>query len=180
VVPHKGHDVLVAALADLADLADLSWRCRCVGTVDRDPGFVARVTRGAAEAGIDAGVVFTGSAGGTDLDRIYHDADLLVLASRAESYGMVATEALARGLPVVATAVGGLPEALGEGPDGTRPGVLVPPGDAPALAAALRSWLQDSRLRERLRATARGRRLTLAGWPQTSHRIGTVLAGGSP
>ncbi len=60
-----------------------------------------------------------------------------MLASRAETYGMVVTEALARGLPVIATEVGGVPEALGEGADGSRPGLLVPPDDPAALAAAL-------------------------------------------
>ena len=62
---------------------------------------------------------------------------------------MVVTEALARGLPVVAAEVGGVPEALGHGADGTRPGVLVPPDDPAALGAALRAWLTDADLRER-------------------------------
>ena len=67
-----------------------------------------------------------------------------MLASRAETYGMVVTEALARGLPVVAAEVGGVPEALGHGADGIRPGLLVPPGDPAALGAALRAWLGDA------------------------------------
>ena len=69
-----------------------------------------------------------------------------MLASRAETYGMVVTEALARGLPVVAADVGGVTEALGRGADGTRPGLLVPPGDPAALGAALRAWLGDAEL----------------------------------
>ena len=73
---------------------------------------------------------------------------MLVLASHAETYGMVVTEALARGLPVITTAVGGLPEALGQTRDGRRPGLLVPPGDSGALAAALRRWLTDAELRQ--------------------------------
>ena len=100
----------------------------------------------------------------------------LVLASRAETYGMVVTEALARGLPVVATAVGGLPEALGHGADGTRPGLLVPPGDAASLTAALRCWLGNADVRHRLRNAAHERRTTLSGWSDTSVRISHVLA----
>ncbi len=123
VTPHKGHDVLLAALADLADLR---WRCVCVGALDRDPSFVARLRAQAAGAGISERVRFTGALTGGDLDRSYAAADLLVLASRAETYGMVVTEALARGLPVVAAEVGGLPEALGRTPDGRLPGLLVP------------------------------------------------------
>ena len=92
---------------------------------------------------------FAGPRTGADLERSYAAADLLVLASRAETYGMVVTEALARGLPVVAAEVGGLTEALGHGADGIRPGLLVPPDDPAALGAALRAWLGDAELRER-------------------------------
>ena len=72
---------------------------------------------------------------------------MLVLPSRGETYGMVVTEALARGLPVVAAEVGGVPEALGHGADGTRPGLLVPPDDPPRSRDALRAWLEDADLR---------------------------------
>ncbi len=100
-----------------------------------------------------------------------------MLASRAETYGMVVTEALARGIPVVASGVGGVPEALGRGPDGTRPGLLVPPGDATALGAALRCWLEDAGLRRSLRMAARERRQALTGWDDTAARISRVLTG---
>ena len=89
---------------------------------------------------------FLGPRTGADLDRSYAAADLMVLASRAETYGMVVTEALARGLPVVAAEVGGLTEALGHGADGIRPGLLVAPNDPGALGAALRAWLGDAGL----------------------------------
>jgi glycosyltransferase involved in cell wall biosynthesis len=173
----KGHDVLLAALGTLADL---SWRCVCVGPVERDPGFVGEL-RGLLEArGLADRVSFTGPLGGGELDAAYAGADVLVLPSRAESYGMVVTEALARGLPVVATAVGGVPEALGRGRDGVAPGTLVPPADAPALAAALRRWLTDGAHRQALRRTARERRRTLAGWGETSGRVARVLHGVAP
>ena len=128
----------------------------------RQPGEGRRVRRRAApprrEHGLGGRVRFPGPRTGAELDRAYAAADLLVLASHAETYGMVVTEALARGLPVLATDVGGVPEALGHGDDGTRPGLLVPPGDAAALGAALRRWLEDAGLRERLRRAARERR----------------------
>ena len=98
------------------------------------------------------------------------------MASQAETYGMVVTEALARGLPVVATEVGGVPEALGHAPDGCRPGLLVAPGDPRALAQALRRWLGDPRERARLRVAARSRRLTLSDWLQTSRELSAVLS----
>ncbi|HZD97111.1 MAG TPA: glycosyltransferase, partial [Micromonosporaceae bacterium] len=90
---------------------------------------------------------------------------------------MVVIEALARGLPVIATAVGGLPEALGHGADGQRPGLLVPPGDAGALAAALRDWLSDADLRDRLRRRALDRRSALTGWSTTARRVSIILTG---
>jgi glycosyltransferase involved in cell wall biosynthesis len=89
---------------------------------------------------------------------------------------MTVTGALAHGLPVIAAAVGGLPEALGSTADGTRPGQLVPPGDPAALAAALGDWLGDERHRQRLRAAARQRRSTLRGWEQTTQGIANALS----
>jgi glycosyltransferase involved in cell wall biosynthesis len=100
----------------------------------------------------------------------------MVLASRAETYGMVVTEALARGLPIVATEVGGLTEALGYGADGMQPGLLVPPGDPAALAAALRAWLSDAKLRDRLRRAAHERRRSLCEWSTTASVLVGVLA----
>jgi glycosyltransferase involved in cell wall biosynthesis len=105
----------------------------------------------------------------------YADTDLVVLPSRAETYGMVVTEALARAVPVLATDVGGVPEALGLDPEGGRPGLLVPPNDPGALARALRRWLTDPLLRERLRRSARRRRTTLTGWKETAHSVSAVL-----
>jgi glycosyltransferase involved in cell wall biosynthesis len=90
---------------------------------------------------------------------------------------MVVTEALARGVPVLATAVGGLPDALGEAPDGSVPGLLVPPEDPGALAAALRRWLTDADLRARLRRSAVARRETLTGWDVTAGIVADVLTG---
>ena len=173
VSSHKGHDVLLAALAANADLP---WRCVCVGPLDRDPVFVERLRREAETAGVGGRIRFPGVQIGDDLAHAYAAADVLVLASRAETYGMVVTEALARGLPVIATAVGGLPEALGQTSDGRRPGLLVPPEDSVALAAALRDWLVDANLRHRLREAARERRSTLSGWDAPTDRIARVLA----
>ncbi|HEY6747781.1 MAG TPA: glycosyltransferase family 4 protein [Mycobacteriales bacterium] len=158
---HKGHDLLVAAVAGLpVELV-------CVGSLARDPDLVA---------GLPPGARLTGPLTGADLDAAYAAADLLVLPSRAETYGMVVTEALARGIPVLATDVGGVPEALGRAPDGSVPGLLVPPGDAAALRVALERWLSDAGLRARLRASAAARRVTLTGWDATAATVADVLA----
>jgi glycosyltransferase involved in cell wall biosynthesis len=174
VTPDKGHDVL---LDGLATATDLPWDCACVGSLDRDPAFADGVRRRAVLGGLGGRVRFAGPRTGAELDRAYADADLLVLASRAETYGMVVTEALARGLPVLATDVGGLSEALGRGDDGTRPGLLVAPGDPAALGAALRAWLGDAELRGRLRRAARERRASLRRWSATASNVAAVLVG---
>jgi glycosyltransferase involved in cell wall biosynthesis len=176
VTADKGHDVLLDALATTTDL---SWQCVCVGSLDRDPAFVEAVRRRARESGLSDRVRFAGPQTGSDLDRSYAAAELMVLASRAETYGMVVTEALARGLPVVAAEVGGLTEALGHGAGGIRPGLLVPPDDPVALGAALRDWLGDAELRGRLRRAARERRESLTGWSTTTSVLAGVLAGSS-
>jgi glycosyltransferase involved in cell wall biosynthesis len=174
VIPDKGHDVLVDALARLTGL---SWQCLCAGSLERDPAFVERLRRRVLDGGMRGRVRFSGAQTEADLASSYAAADVLVLPSRAETYGMVIAEALARGLPVVAAEVGGVPEALGHGADGTLPGLLVPPGDPAALRDALRAWLEDAGLRRRLRRAARERRASLRDWSKTSSAVADVLVG---
>ena len=160
VTPVKGHDVLLDALATVGDLG---WRCTCVGSLDRDPAFAREALRSKPDR-----AAFPGPLTGTALARAYARADLLVLPSRAETYGMVVTEALARGVPVLAADVGGVSEALGWR-------LLVPPDDPAALGAALRRWLEDPALRAHLRSAARERRRTLRPWRATTEVVAGVL-----
>lgn len=153
----KGYDVLAAALRTLGDL---DWSCRGVGSTAIEPEVAA---------GVGDAVRLTGPMTRAELAATYAEADLLVLASRAETYGMVVTEALARGLPVVATDVGGVREALGGA------GVVVPPEDPAALAGALRRWLTDPGHRAEQRSAARARRTTLTGWDRTVGRVAAAL-----
>jgi glycosyltransferase involved in cell wall biosynthesis len=169
----KGHDVLLDALARARDLP---WHCVCVGSLERDPAFVEALRGRSLDRGLAERVEFVGARTGADLDRSYAAADLVVLASRAETYGMVVIEGLARGLPVIATEVGGVSEALGHGAEGVRPGLLVAPEDPAALAAALRDWLADAELRGRWRRVAMERRESLPGWSTTASIIAGALA----
>jgi glycosyltransferase involved in cell wall biosynthesis len=169
---HKGQDLLVEALAELADL---DWHCVLAGSLDADPDFVDHLQTRITRLGYGHRVRLTGVLTGAVLSHAYTTADLLVAPSRSETYGMAVTEALAHGLPVIAAAVGGLPEALGYSADGTRPGQLIPSGDPAALAAAIGDWLGDERHRHRLREAARQRRSNLRGWEETSQEIGNAL-----
>jgi glycosyltransferase involved in cell wall biosynthesis len=169
---HKGQDLLVEALAELGEL---DWHCVLAGALDRDPDFVDQLQTRITRLGYGDRVQLTGVLTGAVLSHAYTTADLLVAPSRSETFGMAVTEALAHGLPVIAAAVGGLPEALGSAPDGTRPGQLIPPGDPAALAAAIGAWLGDECLRHRLRAAAGKRRSNLRGWDDTSRQIANAL-----
>ncbi|ARF54035.1 glycosyltransferase family 4 protein [Streptomyces gilvosporeus] len=172
VKPRKGHRRLIDALAAVADLP---WTCDCVGGIRDNPDYVSQLREMADELALGDRVRFSGPQVGAELEDRYAAADLLVLASYAETYGMVVTEALGRGIPVLATAVDGVPEALGRAPDGGVPGLLVPSGDPAALPAALRRWLTDAELRQRLKIAARERRAMLEGWQMTTHRLAEVL-----
>lgn len=163
VTPRKGHDVLVEALAAVADLR---WQCVCVGPAP-ETAHTERVRDLIVRHGLGERIDLTGPLTGKPLDDAYAEADLFVLPSRAETYGMVVTEALSRGIPVLASAV---PDALGDG------GLLIPPGDPVALTRELRRWLTDGRLREDLRTKAKRRRAELSTWDEAGRAMAEVLA----
>ena len=168
VTPRKGQGLLAQALETVADLR---WTCECVGGIRRETKYVERLR----QHRLGARFTLTGPRTGFALAATYATADLLVLPSRAETYGMVVTEALSRGVPVLTTNVDALPDTLGVAPDGSVPGLLVPADDVEALGAALRRWLTEPSLRERLRESARLRRETLTGWDVTARRVAEIL-----
>ncbi|HWM56294.1 MAG TPA: glycosyltransferase family 4 protein [Pseudonocardia sp.] len=172
LTPRKGQDLLLDALAELADRP---WTLVCAGPLHRAPTYVEALRATLARHGLTERVLLAGPLGGAALQARYDAADLAVLVSWTETYGMVVTEALARGIPVLATRAGALPDTLGHAPDGSRPGLLVPPGDATELVAALRRWFDDATLRYRLRTAAHARRVILPGWEQTARSVHQVL-----
>ena len=167
LIPRKGHAVLVEALGGLADRP---WHLACAGSRRRDPATAAAVQHLVRERGLQRRVALLGELDPATLDAQYHRADLFVLASHYEGYGMVFGEALARGLPVVATAGGAVPEAVP-----AEAALLVPPGDAQALAEALAAVMDDDALRRRLTAGARTARDRLPRWPEAARRFRRAL-----
>ncbi|MCK8432738.1 glycosyltransferase family 4 protein [Streptomyces sp. D2-8] len=172
VTPRKGQHRLVEALAAVRELP---WSCVCVGSLTQDPEYVTHLRSLIRKHGLEDRLELAGPKSGPALDAGYATADLMVLTSYAETYGMAVTEALARGIPVLATDVGGLPEAVGRAPDGGVPGILVPPENSAAIAAELRGWFGEADVRRRLKAAARSRRAALGGWATTAQSLAAVL-----
>jgi glycosyltransferase involved in cell wall biosynthesis len=158
ITPRKAHRVLIEALATLDRDA---WRLDCIGSTTRDPACVAALRRAIAADGLESNVRLLGERPPAQLGAAYDDADLFVLPSFHEGYGMAFAEALAHGLPIVATHAGAIPDTVPE-----SAGILVPPGDAPALAAALNRVLTDRALRARLSDGASRAGRALPDWPQ--------------
>lgn len=167
LIPRKGHDVLIDSLHALAGL---SWRLTCAGSLVRSPETAARVRSKVREAGLAGRVDFPGELSGGELARLYESADLFVLPTRYEGYGMAVAEALAFGVPVVSTRTGGIPALVGE-----RAGLLVPPDDRVSFERALARVLADNALLAALREGARESRGRLPRWPQSCARMSQVL-----
>jgi glycosyltransferase involved in cell wall biosynthesis len=170
VAPHKGQDVLVQALAGMIDLPD--WSCSIVGSLTADPDFASRTAAAIRSAGLTGRVALMGVLTGQRLAEAYRATDLVVAPSRAESYGMVVTEALARGIPVVATRVGGIPEAIA----GSKAGILTPSNDPGALRAVLQQWLEDPGWRAGLKAEAVSSRSVTRTWDESAEIVAAVLS----
>lgn len=147
VVPRKGYDLLVAAVARLRDLP---WRLVIAGDRGRSPRTAQRLAEEIARLKLADRVSLRGAVTADELAELYLTADLFVLPSRFEGYGMAYAEAIAHGLPVVGTRAGAIPETVPR-----TAGLLVPPEDVPALTAALRHLLEDAPARARLAAGAR-------------------------
>jgi glycosyltransferase involved in cell wall biosynthesis len=167
LVPRKGYNVLIAALAAVADL---DWRMVIAGPRDRDQATAERIAAQIKALGLDARVTLAGAVAPDRLAALYAAADLFVLASRFEGYGMAFTEAIGYGLPVIGTNAGAIPEAVPEGA-----GLLVPPDDVAALAAALRRLIGDRGERERLATAARTAAVQLPTWQTAAGRVAAVI-----
>ena len=156
LTPRKGHELLLNALAPLRKR---SWSLSCVGDLERDALTTARVYNSVRRLGLDGRVTFQGSVDQLGLARQYHFSDLFVLASHYEGYGMALTEALARGVPIIATGAGAIVNTVP-----SHAGLLVPPGNVAALSSALVRFFGEPRLRRKLKAGARGSRLRQRSW----------------
>lgn len=167
VVPRKGYDVLVKALAGLSHL---DWELIIAGDRDRSPETTRGLEAQIRWCKVSQRVRLAGALGGDALGDLYAGADLVVMPSLYEGYGMVLGEALARGLPIVATTGGAAAETV---PDGAA--LKVPPGDVEALTAALRRAITDVELRRTLGDAAWAAGQKLPGWEDAARTIAAAI-----
>jgi glycosyltransferase involved in cell wall biosynthesis len=166
LTPRKGHDLLFEALVGLP----APWRLRCVGSLTRNAPTVAALRAQLRRLDLDPHVVLEGEVDEASLAQRYAQADLFVLPTRFEGYGMVIAEALAHGLPVISTRVGAIPDLLG-----ARAGLLVDTENAQALHAALARILSEPELLGALTRGAQAIRGTLPRWPDSCGLMSRVL-----
>ena len=166
VVPRKGYDVLVAALAGLVDL---DWRLTIVGATDRAPQTAEALCRQIVEAGLGDRIALAGAVDDAALARAYAAADLFVMPSLFEGYGMVLTEALARGLPIICTTGGAAAETA---PDDAA--IKVTPGEVAELSAALRLAIDDGARRAHMADAAWAAASGLPRWTETAAIVARI------
>ncbi|MEP6467711.1 MAG: glycosyltransferase family 4 protein [Parafilimonas sp.] len=167
LTPRKGYPLLIAALAAIPPR---NWRLTCAGSLDRDPAVAARVRAQLGEAGLEHRVSLVGDLDQAALAAEYDRADLFVLPTLYEGYGMAVAQAVARGLPVISTDTGAIRDLVGDG------GIVVGPGDKTALADALSRAIGDPVLRATLRTNAQVRRDHLPGWDAAVAAMARMLA----
>jgi glycosyltransferase involved in cell wall biosynthesis len=166
LTPRKGHDLLFEALPPLSP----HWRLTCVGSLTRSPATVEALRDQLRRLRLDRQVVLAGEVDNTALAQFYAQANLFVLATRFEGYGMAVAEALAHGLPVISTQVGAIAELVG-----SQAGLLVAAEDVGMLRAALDRVLSEPDLLSSLTLGAQAVRGTLPRWPACCAVMSRVL-----
>ena len=167
VVPRKGFDVLIAALASISALP---WRLTIAGDLTRAPATAAKLEADIARHGLAGRVDLLGAVSPQRLGALYRSADLFVLASHFEGYGMAYAEAMAHGLPIIGTTGGATVDTVP-----STAGVLVEPGNVTALTRALRMVIENESERRRLACGALAAAADLPSWESTARIVAGAL-----
>lgn len=169
LVPRKGLDVLLEALADLPT----GWRLDVVGDDTAAPRYAARVQDLARELDLDAAVSFHGRLPADAVADRLGDGHVLAVPSRYEGFGLAYLEGMGYGLPPVAAATGGAPEFVDEG----ETGFLVPPEDPDAVADGIGTLMADRSRLAAMGTAARSRFLAHHTWGESTERARSFLEG---
>ena len=167
VVPRKGFDVLIAALASIADL---SWRLTIAGDLTRSPATAAKVEADIERHRLAGRVDLLGAVSPQQLRALYHSANVFVLASHFEGYGMAYAEAMAHGLPIIGTTGGATVDTVP-----ATAGMLIEPGNVKALTRALRMVIENEEERQRFGRGALAAAADLPTWESTARIVASVL-----
>lgn len=167
IIPRKGFSDLIAALAPLVDLP---WTLSIAGDTTRNAGAFEQLIGDIARFGFEGRVQVLGAVSDSELISLYNQADAFVLASLFEGYGMVYAEAMAYGLPIIATRGGAIPDTVP-----SDAGLLVHPGDIPALTAALKTVIEDAPFRARLSSGALRAAAQQPTWDQAAQQFALAL-----
>ena len=167
IIERKGHRVLFEALSELTDL---DWHLDCIGKTDFDPALYDGLERYLAENNLSSRITFHGAVDSSKLQNAYMNADLFVLPSLYEGYGMVYAEAIVRGIPVIATTAGAIPQTV---PDGC--GLLVEPNDVPSLKEALKKALSHEDLRSKMRLSCYEAEPNFPTWESSAKEMAEFL-----
>lgn len=165
--PRKGYEVLIEALLPLTALP---WHLTIIGAGDEASPYPAGLRALIAGRGLSGRVTMLGAMSDAELDGYYRSSDIFVMTSHFEGYGMVLTEALARGLPIVTTLSGPGAAAL---PDAAAQ--KVPPGDVGEMSGALAYLIGDTVARQRHADAAWAAASALPRWEDTVRIIADVV-----
>ncbi len=163
VVRRKGYDVLVTALDRVRDL---DWQLVIAGDCTRDREFAGELATALVMRRLGSRIRMVGAVSERGLAALYRNADIFVLASRHEGYGMAFAEAIGHGLPIIGTTAGAIPETVP-----ADAGLLVAPNDVVVLASALRAMLTDADRRRSCAVAARRAAALLPRWSTTAKAV---------
>lgn len=166
ITPRKGHDVL---LKSLAPLRHLPWKLFCVGSLNRDKEATKNAMEIVCKNQLEDKVIFTGELDDKAVQEKYFESDIFVLASFYEGYGMVLTEAISYGLPIVSTTGGAIPHVVG------KEGILIEPGNVEQMTNALSRIISDAKLRENLHEKAMEARKKLPSWRMSCEKFQKIF-----
>ena len=167
VVPRKAYDVLINALSEIADL---NWHLRIVGAMDRAPDTMADLRAQIMRLHLEQRIEWIGECPPEQLEPLYQKADVFIMASHYEGFGMALTEAMAHGLPIISTTGGAAAETIED-----SAALKIPPGDAKAMARALRQLILDPSQRLKLSDAAWAAAQRLTQWSDSARLIAEAL-----
>ena len=172
IIPRKGFGHLIKALAALTDLP---WSLSIAGDATRHAGAYEDLMTDIDRFHLKDRVEVLGALSSEELESLYAQADVFVLASLFEGYGMVYAEAMAYGLPIIATTGGAIPDTVP-----SEAGLLVSPGDVPALTLALKMVIEDAPYRARLSSGALRAAAQQPTWDQAAEQFAAALGRFTP